>query len=222
MAACLPQQCALCTASCDAQLMCADCDHTLPRLPPACPRCALPTPEGAECGPCAARPPPFDRAVAAFAYAFPLDRLLQQLKYAGRLTHAPHFAEALAARVRTWPDVLVALPLAPNRQRERGYNQAAEIARALARLGDVGLADALVRTRDTTPQADLHGAERARNMRGAFAARSSLRGMRVAIVDDVMTTGATLRAAAVAARAAGAREVEVWAVARTLPAAAPP
>lgn len=169
------------------------------------------------CVPCTARPPPYARAVAAYAYAFPLDRLLQQLKYAGRLSYAAHFAGALATRVDAWPDALVALPLAPERQRQRGYNQAAEIARVLAREGNVALVDALVRTRDTTPQADLHGGERARNLRGAFAARSSLRGMHVAIVDDVMTTGATLRAAAIAARAAGARQVDVWAVARTLP-----
>jgi len=222
LAACLPQRCALCAAASGGTLVCSDCDRALPRLPPACPRCALPTADGAVCGPCARRSSPFVRAVAVFAYAFPLDRLLQEFKYAGQLALASWFAEALARQIRAWPDALVALPLAPERQRARGYNQAGEIARALARHGGVALSNALVRIRDTTPQANLHGAERVRNMQGAFAARSSLAGLRIAIVDDVMTTGATLRAAAIAARAAGAREVEVWAVARTLPPAPPP
>jgi ComF family protein len=182
----------------------------------------LPTPGGVPCRRCIARPPPFTRAVAAFEYAYPLDRLLQRFKYSGHLALARSFADALASRVQAWPDALVALPLAPERQRARGYNQAGEHARALARHGRAGLEDGLARTRHTPAQADLHWAERARNMRGAFVARSSLAGLRVAIVDDVMTTGATLRAAATATLAGGAREVEVWVVARTLPPAASP
>jgi ComF family protein len=219
---CLPQRCALCSAACGPLLVCADCDRSLPRLPPACPRCALPTPLGAECGSCIARAPPFARAIAAFAYAFPLDRLLQALKYSGHLALAEFFAEALARSVRVWPDALVALPLSPQRQRARGYNQAGEIARALAARGRTPLVDALVRTRDTPPQAGLQWAERAHNVRGAFALRTSVAGLRIAIVDDVMTTGATLRAAATAVRDAGACEVDVWVVARTLPPAQPP
>ena len=169
------------------------------------------------CGRCTAHPPPYTRTIAPCTYAYPIDRLLQDLKYAGRLALADVFASLLAAGISAWPDLLIALPLSARRQRERGYNQASEIARRLARHGHVRLADALVRVRDTPAQANLAWTARSRNVQGAFAASQTLTGLRVAIIDDVMTTGATLRAAADAARRAGAAEVEAWVVARTLP-----
>jgi ComF family protein len=214
--ACLPQQCALCAAGSGRRLVCDACTMDLPQLPELCPACALPCPHGALCGACLARPPAFSRTRAAFEYAFPIDRLLQGLKYEGRLWLAEFLAGALAGRVDTWPDALVPLPLAPARQRQRGYNQAREIARWLAHRGPAPVLDGLVRTRETPSQANLPWSARAANVRGAFAGRASLSGLRIAIVDDVMTTGATLRAAAIAARRAGARDVEAWVVARTL------
>jgi len=219
----LPQSCALCAAPCGSALVCAACCAGLPRIASACPLCALPAPGAAVCGTCLARPPPFAAAFAAFAYAFPLDRLLHAFKYGGRLAHADFFAEALSASVaqrpagKPWPDALVALPLAPARQRARGFDQAAEIARRVARITGVTMAPGLHRTRDTPAQAALPWKERAKNVRGAFAADSSLGGQRIAIVDDVMTTGATLVSAADAVLRAGALNVEAWAVARTLP-----
>ncbi len=173
------------------------------------------------------RPPPFAAAFAAFAYAFPLDRLLQAFKYGGRLSHADFFAAALCAKVAQrpagtpWPDALVALPLAPSRQRERGFDQSAEIARRVARLTGVPMLSGLRRTRDTPAQAALPWKARAANVRNAFAADPVFAGRRVAIVDDVMTTGATLASAADALLRAGACGVEAWAVARTLPPAQP-
>jgi len=219
----LPQNCAFCAAPCGNLLVCVACQAGLPRIAGACRVCALPVPGGAICGACVARPPPFAAAFAAFAYDFPLDRLLHAFKYGGRLAHAEFFAEALSAAVALrppdmrWPDALVALPLAPSRQRARGFDQSAEIARRVARRTGVPMMPGLRRTRDTPAQAALPWKDRARNVRGAFAADPSLRGMRIAIVDDVMTTGATLAEAAGAALRAGARGVEAWAVARTLP-----
>ena len=131
----LPQQCAFCLAPCGHLLVCTACCESLQKIDSACLQCALPASDGARCGACLARPPPFAAAFAAFAYAFPLDRLLQAFKYGGRLSHADFFAAGLYARVAQrpagmpWPDALVALPLAPSRQRERGFDQAAEIAR---------------------------------------------------------------------------------------------
>lgn len=218
----LPQLCALCAAPAGGALVCTACDFALPRLGPACPCCALPTPGGIVCGRCTARAPPFTATRAAFAYAFPLDRLLQAMKYGGALAYADYFAAALARTVPVWPDLLVALPLAPARQRQRGFNQAQEIARRLARLGGTPAVAGLVRTRDTPAQAALPWRERARNVRDAFAALPVVAGRRVAIVDDVMTTGATLAAAANAARRAGALSVEAFVVARTLPPAQQP
>ena len=134
----LPQSCAFCAAPCGTLLVCAACSAGLARIDKACPRCALPAQGGVLCGACVARPPPFAAAFAAFVYSFPLDRLLQAFKYGGKLSHADFFAAALAARVAQrpanlpWPDAVVALPLAPARQRERGFDQAAEIARRVA------------------------------------------------------------------------------------------
>jgi ComF family protein len=182
--------------------------------------CALPSPAGATCGACLRRPPPFALTRIAWRYAFPVDRLMHAFKYGGRLALAEPLAEGLAqavARASSEVDAIVPLPLAPTRQRERGFNQAREIARRIAPRVDVPLLDALARVRDGAPQASLKWRERARHVRGAFALRADVRGRRVALVDDVMTTGATLTSAARELRKGGAAHVELWVVARTLP-----
>jgi ComF family protein len=225
----LPQTCVLCAAGSGDALLCAACEAGLPRIVAGCPQCALPSAAAGVCGACLAKPPPWAAAYAAWVYAFPVDHLLQALKYRGTLALAEPLAQALcatlAARSTRLPDCLVAVPLSPRRQRARGFNHAREIARRVAAQLRVPLAPGLLRTRDTPPQASLRLAQRAANLRGAFDARGAFAGRSVAIVDDVMTTGATLAAAAQALRAAGALRVEAWAVARTLPpgpAAVPP
>jgi len=217
----LPQACALCAVGSGDALVCAACLAALPRIAAPCRACGLPAPSGRRCSTCRAHPPPFRATVAAWTYDFPVDRLVQALKYDGRLALAEPFAAALVAAVArrgvSLPDVVVALPLAPARQRTRGFNQAHEIARRVARGIDRPLVAGLARTRDSPPQAALAWPARARNVRDAFAGNGRLAGRRVALVDDVMTTGATLAAAATAARRAGAADVEAWVVARTLP-----
>jgi ComF family protein len=220
----LPQRCTLCGVASGDALLCIACSASLPSVLRACPVCALPAPTGSTCGDCLARPPPFDAAIAPWVYAFPVDRLVQAFKYGGQLALAEPFASALVAaierRARPPPEAIVALPLSPARQRERGFNQAGEIARRVAHAIGTPLVPGLARTRDSPPQVALAWADRARNVRGAFVASRSLAGRRIAIVDDVMTTGATLAAATHAARRAGALDVAVWVVARTLPPAA--
>jgi ComF family protein len=221
----LPQHCELCAAYSGEQLVCDACSADLPRLRAACPVCALPSAASEVCGGCIAAPPPWSRTRAAFAYAFPVDRLLQQLKYGGRLALADWAGAAMASAVRAslarrppilWPDRVVALPLSDARQRERGFNQAREIAARAAREVAIPLAAPLKRVGATAPQAALPWKARAKNVRGAFSVSGDVRGARIALVDDVMTTGATLAEATRTLVQAGAADVECWIVARTL------
>lgn len=214
-------RCVLCLARADLPGLCSACSDDLPPVGAAlCPVCALPTPAGAICAGCRAHPPGFDHSVAAHAYAYPVDRLVQGLKYRGLLAIASALGHRLALAVRSdrVPDAVVPLPLGAGRLRDRGFNQALEISRMLpphlvARLRP----DLLERQRDTLPQADLPLDERARNMKGAFTCSGNVEGSHIAIVDDVMTTGATMDAAARALKDKGAAAVSVWVVARTLP-----
>lgn len=229
----LPQSCVLCAAPSGAALLCEACERALPQLGAVCPRCALPSPRATICAACLHDPPPFDAATAAWIYAWPADRLLQAFKYGGRVALAEPFAEALARACRrardagadggadggrserAWPDALVAIPLTPARQRSRGFNQAQEIARSLGAELALPVTRWLERVRDVPPQAAQGVRGRRGSVRGVFVADPRVAGASVAIVDDVMTTGATLAAAAAALRAAGASRIEAWAVART-------
>ncbi|WP_287596630.1 ComF family protein [Thermomonas sp.] len=198
--------------------LCAACHVALPRPRHACPRCALPMPEAATCPACLARPPPLEAAHAAFDYAFPFDRLLPRLKFhrdfaAGRVL-AQCMAERFAGLPR--PQALVPVPLHRERLRQRGYDQALELARPLARALDLPLhAGLLQRAKATRAQSRLDAEARGRNLRGAFRvdARATLPA-HVALIDDVMTTGATLHAAAWALRAAGVARIDAWVCAR--------
>lgn len=192
-------------------LLCEACDADLPRLSaPACPRCALASPGGAVCGRCLADPPAYDTTCAALAYRFPADVLIQALKFGGQLALAPLFGRLLSERARSVErvDAIVPVPLSAVRLRERGYNQAMELARPVADALQAPVRPRLCeRTRNTAAQTGLPIAERARNVRGAFSCAESLDGAVVAVVDDVMTTGATLSEVAKALKAAGAVRV---------------
>lgn len=203
--------------------LCARCESILPRLLQACPRCATaydhPDITGT-CGECLRHPPAQDRTVALYRYAPPVDHFIRALKFHRELGLARLLGERLATRlseIPAYPDLLIPVPLHAARLRTRGYNQALEIARVVSRRLDIPLdAHLLKRTRATAPQSNLPLAGRRKNMKGAFAVRdhSSLAGKHVALLDDVMTSGNTVHAAAQTLRKAGAREVEVWVVAR--------
>jgi ComF family protein len=196
--------------------LCGACDAELPRLAqPLCPRCALASPRAQLCGRCLAEPPAYDGTVAALVYAFPADTLVHAFKFRGELALAPLLAGVLSTRLAgERVDLIVPVPLSPQRLRSRGYNQAAEIARRL----EVTAALELVlceRARDTAAQSELPWAERRRNVRGAFRCSRPIPGATVAVVDDVMTTGATLDEIASVLKKAGAARVVNWVVART-------
>jgi ComF family protein len=168
---------------------------------------------------CLSDPPAFDGTAAALAYRFPMDALIHAYKYRGDLTVGAALAELLfrILAAEPLPDFILPMPLHPARLRERGFNQALEIARSVSRaLGVPVLADACERVRDTAPQASLPWKERGKNIRGAFACGLSLEGQRVAIVDDVMTTGHTLDEVAKVLRRRGAASIRAWAVVRAL------
>lgn len=212
--------CPLCRAPADG--LCAACLATLPRNLNPCPRCALPlpatAPPGRLCAACQARPPAFDLAFAPLLYAAPVDDLVARLKYHRQLALGPALAGVLAEAMRGRPDppaLLLPVPVDAARLRERGFNQASELARVLAdRLGIPWQAGLLRRVRAADPQRGLTRRQRRRNLRGAFACDGGLPA-HVALVDDVMTTGATAEEAGTTLKRAGVKRVEVWAVART-------
>jgi ComF family protein len=212
-------RCLLCGESgAEGRDLCLPCAEALPWNRCACPRCALPLPAPDLCGACLQRPPPLSETHAIFVYGFPLDRLVPRFKFhndlaAGRLM-SELMVEAFSGLPK--PAALLPVPLHDSRLRQRGYDQALELARPLARALQVPLrSDALVRTRATAPQSELDADARRRNLRRAFEVRAgaSLPG-HVALVDDVMTTGATLEAAARSLRRAGVARVDAWVCAR--------
>ena len=215
----LPQVCVLCHGSSRNALLCEPCLRSMPRMFAQCQRCAVPVRYDAVCGACIRHPPHFDATFATSRYEFPLDRLMHAYKYGSLLPIAVLFADLLSTVIGDEPkvDLIIPLPLASRRLRERGFNQSQEIARRLgARMGIAVDPSAAMRIRETEAQAVLPIGERIRNVRNAFRATSNVMGRRVAVVDDVMTTGATLDEFARTLKSHGALHVENWVVARAL------
>lgn len=215
----LPQSCLLCAAHCDHALLCAACAEQLPRPPASrCAVCAVPV-AGAVCGACLAHPPRYDEVTAAFSYEHPLDALIQAFKYGGNLALATLLGDALgrtaAAAATPRPDLLIPMPLTAQRLRERGFNQALELARRISAATGIPVAAGICRkVVETRPQAALPWRERAKNVRGAYVCDADLQGRKIAVIDDVMTTGATLNELAKNLKHAGAIHVSGWVVAR--------
>ena len=212
------QNCLLCGGASGARLLCHPCFATLPRLETtrACPVCAAPDILGV-CGQCLQQPPHFSHSVAALHYTFPVDQLIQAYKYHQQLALAPLFAQCLCDAVQSQPrpDLLLPMPLHPLRLRERGFNQTLEITRIVSKTlslpFDTHMAKRVV---NTAAQAALDGESRRKNMRGAFACSEQVAGRHIAVLDDVMTSGATLNALCETLQKAGAAKLSVWVVAR--------
>ena len=220
----LPSLCAVCHAW-GAQRVCVDCIARFAPHVARCPGCALEVPVGTgRCGTCLTDPPPFAASVAAVDYSHPWDGLIARFKFHAALDLAPALSARLLAAIQRGqapqPSLLLPVPLSPQRLRERGYNQAWELAQQLGRALHCS-ADArlLLRVKDGPHQLAFPREQRAANVRGAFAVEpmrfSELRGRSVALVDDVMTSGATATEATRVLLQAGAASVQVWVVGRT-------
>lgn len=218
-----PQSCLLCSASNGEGFgICANCLNDLPHHPPShaapCPQCGLLSFEGQLCGACIASPPDFDATKALFRYEYPISQVLQEYKYNQQLLLAETFAELMIEKMKAQDiDVIIPMPLHPSRLQERGFNQSLEIARIIGRRLNIEVNSKIVtRTKHSPPQASLPLKERVQNMKGAFACHQDLNSLRIVLIDDVMTTGASLNALAKAVKAKGAAHVECWLIARTL------
>jgi ComF family protein len=229
----LPPRCVLCRrpGQRPAYDLCVECEAEIPLVPDPCRRCGLPRnvasgdEEGEEdgCARCRTLNLPYSRCVAPWAYEFPVTQLVQALKYEGALANARVFGTRMVVQAlrdqgdpRRGAALVVPMPLHRSRLVERGFNQSHEIARVVSRLLDLRLAGTgLRRVRGTAPQVGLTRQQRASNVSGALAADPSLvAGQHVVLIDDVVTTGSTVIAAASTLRAAGAESIAVWAVAR--------
>jgi len=221
------QNCLLCDeAADDATPLCIACETELPWLGDHCQSCALPLPgSGMTCGQCLVQPPAFEQVVAPFTYSFPIDSLITRFKHSAKWPFGHLLAELLAQALQhrftddlPRPDLLVPVPLATRRLRQRGFNQAAMLARWLSTRLDLPWDERLLlRTQDTGAQQTLNASERRKNMCNAFALApgASILGQHLALVDDVLTTGATAQALARLLMDAGAARVDVYCLART-------
>jgi len=215
----LPPICVLCgDRGSQGRDLCGPCAPDLPWLGTACPRCAEPLPHSAVCGRCLAKPPPFEQAIGVFHYQTPISDLITALKFRGRLAHARVLGELAADRLaleQDLPDVIVPVPMHPQALRRRGYNQALELARPVARRLGIPLDYRRCRKiRSNARQFELPEAQRARNVRGVYQVTGRLGVQHAAVFDDVMTTGATAAEVARALRRAGVKRVDVWCLAR--------
>ena len=216
----LAQDCLLCAAPSADEMLCPACAADLPRLlAPYCPRCALPCATGETCGRCLGQPPHFDDALALYRYDFPVDKLIQSFKYGHRLALGDYFGRQLAQLAATLDaDLIMPLPLHIERLRQRGFNQALELARPLGRVCRLPIdVTSCQRVRHTPAQAGLPFRERVKNLRNAFQCATDLTGKRIILIDDVMTTGASLDEFARTLKLHGAAEVTALVLARALP-----
>lgn len=221
----LQQSCLLCTGHNGGEYgLCSGCLQSLPWHHAAqCPQCGLLT-DGLICGSCLKSPPSFDATHALFRYDYPLDRLLQHYKYNESLHLADTFSTLFINRLldtghtNSSIDLIMPMPMHDERLKQRGFNQALEIARLISKNRQIEL-DSIScrRTRLTPPQASLPLKDRIKNIRGAFECNKNLQGLHIALIDDVMTTGASLNELAKTLKQAGAAHVECWVIARTLP-----
>ena len=211
--------CSLClTQTSHHAAFCRRCSDTLRNTTPQCHSCGIElATSNTHCGECLSHPPEFDETHVAARYAPPIDQLIHQFKYNGDLSKGRILAEWLSSALPlSKPDLLIPMPLSPARLQERGFNQSAELARLLSQRLQIPVAyDLLKRHNSETQQIHLKRKERLSAMRKVFYTDQQINVRSVGLIDDVVTTTATARAAAGVLKKAGVKEVIIWAVART-------
>jgi ComF family protein len=217
-----PHCCILCKAHCKQHLdLCWQCQQDLPYVHHACSYCAKELPNNVNvCGACLRKPPPFNYTFALCYYDFPITKIITDLKFNHKLAHARVLGEIMAARLlqlrTTWPECLIPVPLSTKRLRERGFNQAVELARPIAARLHVPINfTSCRRVRHTEAQAMIPARQRYKNVRNAFVVNSNFKAKHVAIIDDVVTTGSTVAELSHVIRQAGAEIIEIWCCAKT-------
>ncbi|MBV1777052.1 ComF family protein [Burkholderiaceae bacterium DAT-1] len=214
----LPEQCVLCQAAKARNGLCARCQLLIPRkYGPACPVCAVDMPQDARCNACGELDTPFIATEAACHYRWPLDNLIQHWKYGPdiRLSRSLGYLLHNSARRLPLPDIVVPMPIHSSRERERGFNQSWELIRYLpAPWKKHAQSQLLTRTRQTGMQSHRSADARIRALAGAFSVSRPLQGESVVIVDDVLTTGSSMRHVSAALRRAGAGEIRCLVLAR--------
>lgn len=213
------QNCLLCSASTHGEIsICNDCLQDISYAPGlCCPQCGL-TSQGEVCGKCLNKPPHYDNTYALFTYAYPIDALIQHYKYNNALYLSKTLGRLLTEKIAADDiDLLIPMPLHPARIKERGFNQSLEVAKVVAKQRNITLdVTSCTRVRNTCPQASLPLKERTKNIKGAFQCAKNLTGKNIAIIDDVMTTGASLNELAKTLKKSGASGISNWVLARTL------
>lgn len=220
-----PHTCLLCREKSDLNMdLCAPCKNDLPFMPHACRYCAMPIAEGAEvCGECLKKTPIIDDMFALFSYEAPIAKLITSLKFQQHLTSSRLLGELMAEKLIAHlpkidfvPQCIIPVPLHPRRLLMRGFNQAVELARPIAKQLPLPLEiNACLRVKHTAPQTSLPAKQRQRNLKQAFAVNSDFKYQSVAIVDDVFTTGGTVLELAKCLKKTGVQQIAVWCCART-------
>ncbi len=221
---CFPSHCVLCGSAGEAELdLCIGCQNELMSITNPCYQCGLPLAgnEKMHCGECLKTPPCFDRVICGYIYQRPFSSLVQGLKFSARLQYARLISQLMAKQIgrcsESLPELLIPVPLHVVRTRERGFNQALELARILSKQLTINMDfKSCQRMRLTRAQSSLDAKRRRANVKQAFSLEKPLTARHVAIVDDVMTTGNTVNALAQILKKSGVKVVDVWVAARTL------
>lgn len=218
----LPTFCTLCHSTTIYKAVCDACYQELPWQDGACDRCGLPLLEAQICGQCLKTPPFYENTICLFHYQTPIDKFILSLKFAEKLSYAKLLGELMAEKLADYyqnhnkPDVIIPVPLHPQRLKERGYNQALEIARPVAKKLKILLEPTYCkRVVATLPQSSTHAKERKRNIKNAFKVNGTLQAKHVAIIDDVITTGSTVNELSKVLKKADVKNIDVWCCART-------